>query len=228
MELNISALYMVGALVTTIGAVAALLTWSLHRYAPGLRAWAVTLLLSAVGALVLRLYGQPPDVRLALAANAVIVAGFAMMWMSLRLYNQGLADRVRLLIAAAVASGAFVALSGLVSAAGAGQLAAAIPFSAFLGVLSLGSAYEVRSGQHQDGLRSRLLTALAFAGLGLARLIRAATLGLEAAGLLGPGMAGTIHPFALYATIVFILIITYGLVMMANERTLRTDEVLFR
>jgi len=228
MELNISALYMVGALVTIIGAVAALLTWSLHRYAPGLRAWAVALLLSSVGALVQRIYGQPPDIRLALAANAIIVSGFAMMWMSLRLYNQGLANRVRLLITAIIASGFFAALSILAAAAGAGQLAAAIPFSVFLGVLSLAAGYEVWSGQRQDGLRSRLVTALAFAGLGLARLIRATTLGLEVAGALAPGMAGVFHAFTLYATIVFFLIITYGLVMMANERALRDDEALFR
>jgi hypothetical protein len=65
-------------------------------------------------------------------------------------------------------------------------------------------------------------------GLGLARLVRAATLGLEEAGVLESGTAAAIHPYTLYATIVFFLAVTYGLVMIANERAARRDEALFK
>jgi hypothetical protein len=227
MELNVKTLYLVGAVVTMCAAGASLLTWYHHRNAPGLRGWATALLMTSAGALVLRLQTSPPDMWIILAANAVIVAGFAVMWMSLRLFNQARFDPVRLLAVSAGVSVGYVALCGLASAVGAGQQTASIPFSLFLGGLSVASAHEIWQGR-KDGVRSRLPTALALVGLGLARLIRAATLSLEVAGVLGPGGAAPVHPYTLYATVVFILAVTYGLVMIANERAARRDEVLFK
>ena len=68
---------------------------------------------------------------------------------------------------------------------------------------------------------------LALAGLGLARLVRAATLALQSAEWLPPGQVAEFHPYTLYATIVFVLATTYGLVLMANESAVRRDAELF-
>ncbi len=60
-------------------------------------------------------------------------------------------------------------------------------------------------------------------GLGIARVVRAGVLGLEVIHVLPPGAAAATHPYTLYATIVFTLVVTYGLVMMANEQAGRRE-----
>jgi len=228
MELNIKTLYLIGGIVTVAGAGAAILTWYHHRNAPGLRAWAAALLLTVLGALILRIRTSQADLTPVLAANMVIVAGFAAMWLSLRFANQGRTDLIRLIGIAVGISAAFLALFIVLRAIGAGQRAASIPFSLILGLLGLACAWEIRQGRHKDDLRSRLPAALAFVGLGVARVVRAGILGFEVIHLLPPGAAAATHPYTLYATIVFTLVATYGLVMMANEQAGRLQAVTAR
>jgi hypothetical protein len=227
MELNVKTLFLVGGIVMTCGAGAALLTWYHHRDAPGLRAWAAALLLSSLGALILRFPSAASSTWIVLAANAVIVAGFAVLWAGVRQFNDDSVDARRFLLLVAAIVIAYLAICGAAQSAGAGRNAASIPFSLFLGLLSSGAAYEVWQGRHRDGLTSRLPTALALAGLGLARLVRAATLALQSAEWLPPGRVAEFHPYTLYATIVFVLATTYGLVLMANESAVRRDAALF-
>lgn len=227
LDLNVRALYLIGGIVMTCGAGAALLTWYHHRDAPGLRAWAAALLLSIVGVLILRSPAALPTSWITPVANAMIVSGFAVIWLSLRQSNRGHADPVRLLVLTAGVVVAYLALYGIASLAGAGLLATAIPFSLFLGLLSIAAAHETWQGRARDGLRSRLPTALAFAGLGLARVVRAGMLILQAADVLPPETVASLHPVVLYATIVLVLAITYGLVLMANEGAVRRDAELF-
>lgn len=227
LDLNVKALYLVGGIVMTCGAGAALLTWYHHRDAPGLRAWATALLLSSLGVLILRSPAAVPASWIVPIANAMIVSGFAVIWLSLRQFNQGRTDPARLLVLTAGVVVAYLALFGIASLAGTGPLATAMPFSLFLGLLSLAAAHETWQGRAQDGLRSRLPTALAFVGLGLARVVRAGMLVLQVAGVLPPEAVASLHPYVLYATIVLVLAITYGLVLMANEGAVRRDAKLF-
>lgn len=227
MELNIKTIYLIGGIVTAAGAGAALLTWYHHRSAPGLRAWAAALVLTLLGALILRFRTSHADLIPLLAANMVIVAGFAAMWLSLRFANHGRTDLVRLIAIAVGISAAFLTLFIVLRAFGAGQRAASIPFSLLLGLLGLACAWEIRQGRHKDDLRSRLPTALAFVGLGVARVVRAAVMGFEVTHLLPPGAAAATHPYTLYATIIFTLTVTYGLVMMANEQAGRREAMQF-
>jgi len=227
MELNVKTLYLIGGIVTAAGAGAALLTWYHHRGAPGLRAWAAALLLTCLGALMLRVRVSQSDQAIDLAAHMVVVTGFAAMWLSLRFGNQDRTDLIRLVALAVGISAAFLALFVVLRAFGVGRQAASIPFSLLLGLLGLASAWEVWQGRHKDGLRSRLPTALAFVGLGIARVVRAAVLGFEVIHVLPRGAAGATHPYTLYATIVFTLIVTYGLVMMASEQAGRQEAAQF-
>ncbi len=227
MELNVKTLYQIGGIVTVASAGAALLTWYHHRHAPGLRAWAAALLLTVLGALILRVRIAQADLVPLLAADMVIVTGFAAMWLSLRFANQGRTDLVRLIALAVGISAAFLALFVVLRALGAGRQAASIPFSLLLGLLGLASAWEIWQGRYKDDLHSRLPAALAFAGLGIARVVRAAVLGCEVVHILPPGAAAATHPYTLYATIVFTVVVTYGLVTMANEQAGRREAKLF-
>ncbi|TAJ97669.1 MAG: hypothetical protein EPO41_02170 [Reyranella sp.] len=227
MELNVKTLYLIGGIVTVASAGAALLTWYHHRNAPGLRAWAAALLLTVLGALILRVRIAQADLAPVLAADMMIVAGFAAMWLSLRFANQGRTDLVRLIAIAVGISAAFLALFVVLRALGVGRQAASIPFSLLLGLLGLASAWEIRRGRHKDDLHSRLPAALAFAGLGIARVVRAGVLGCEVVHILPPGAAAATHPYTLYATIVFTVVVTYGLVMMANEQAGRREAMQF-
>lgn len=227
MELNVKTLYLIGGIVTLASAGAALLTWYHHRDAPGLRAWAAALLMTVFGALILRLRTSNADLAPVLAADMLIVAGFAAMWLSLRFANQGRTNVVRLIAFAVGLGAAFLVLFVVLRALGAGREVASIPFSLLLGLLGLASAWEIWQGRHKDDLRSRLPAALAFVGLGIARVIRAAALGFEVNHILPPGTAAATHPYTLYATIVFTVVVTYGLVMMANEQAGRREAMQF-
>lgn len=227
MELNLKTLYLIGGIVTVASAGAALLTWYHHRNAPGLRAWATALLLTVLGALILRVRTSNADLAPVLAADTLIVAGFAAMWLSLRFSNQDRTDLVRLIAISVGIGAAFLALFVVLQAIGAGRQAASIPFSLMLGLLGLASAWEIRQGRHKDDLRSRLPAALAFAGLGVARVVRAGVLGFEVVHFLPPGAAAATHPYTLYATVVFTVVVTYGLVMMANEQAGRREAMQF-
>ena len=227
MELNIKTLYLIGGIVTVASAGAALLTWYHHRNAPGLRAWAAALLLTVLGGLILRVRTSQADLAPVLAADIMIVAGFAAMWLSLRFANRDRTDMVRLIAFAVGISAAFLALFVVLRALGAGRQAAAVPFSLFLGLLGLASAWEIWQGRRKDDLRSRLPAALAFLGLGIARVVRAGVLGFEGVHILPAGAAAAAHPYTLYATIVFTLVATYGLVMMANEQAGRREAMQF-
>lgn len=227
MELNVKTLYLIGGIVTLASAGAALLTWYHHRDAPGLRAWAAALLMTVLGALILRLRTSNADLAPVLAADMLIVAGFAAMWLSLRFANQGRTNVVRLIAFAVGLGAAFLVLFVVLRALGAGREVASIPFSLLLGLLGLASAWEIWQGRHKDDLRSRLPAGLAFVGLGIARVIRAAALGFEVNHILPPGTAAATHPYTLYATIVFTVVVTYGLVMMANEQAGRREAMQF-
>jgi hypothetical protein len=50
---------------------------------------------------------------------------------------------------------------------------------------------------------------------------------LQVADVLPPETVASLHPVVLYATIVLVLAITYGLVLMANEGAVRRDAELF-
>lgn len=228
MTLDLKTLYLISAVVTLSAAGAALLTWYHHRDAPGLRSWATALLLANVGALLIRVVGPFTDFNVTLAANTLIVAGFALMWASLYLTNRDRLGVARLAGFVVASGAAFVALFMAASAMGAGLRTSSVLFSVFVGGFALASAYETWRGAARDGLQSRFATAVAFACLAATRFIRAGAAGLEIASMLDGRVSVTIQGYTLYAAIVFVLAITYGLILMANERTIRREDALLK
>jgi hypothetical protein len=101
---------------------------------------------------------------------------------------------------------------------GAALRAQALVFSLFVGGLALATAWETWRGGRQDGLRSRRVAALALAGIAAARLIRVGLLALDWFNILGPVTTDVAWGYGMYFSIVCVLVVTFGLVLMANEQ----------
>lgn len=227
--LDFKTLYLVAAVVTLSGAGAVLLTWYHHRDAPALRAWAAALLVGNLGAVIVRVAGPFSSIQSTLVSNLLIIAGFALIWA-----NQYLANRDRLGVSRQVGftvavCAAYAVLFAVIFSAGAGQgmRSTSVLFSLFLAVLSLATAWEFRRGMARDGLRSRIVVVWAFVAMSLARLARATAVSLEATNVIDGKLSLTVTGYALYATVILVLAITYGLIQMANEAAARRDERLF-
>lgn len=227
--LDIKTLYMISVAVTLFGAGAALLTWYHHRDAPSLRAWAAALLLANAGTALLRLRGPYASVNATMAADTLIIAGFAIVWTSQYLTNRSNFTVGRQVGMTAALCGLFVALFFVIFAAGEGQgmRSTYLLFTLFIGALSLATAWEFRKGMARDGLRSRVIVVWAFVGMAVARAVRGTVLALETTNVIEGRLSHIITGYALYATVILVLAITYGLVMMANEGAARRDQQLF-
>jgi len=96
--------------------------------------------------------------------------------------------------------------------------AQSVVFSLFICALALAAAWETWRGRRLDGLRSRPVAAVALAGIAVARLIRAAMVLAQGMDMIEPSVGAIAQGYALYFTTVCILVVTFGLVLMANER----------
>lgn len=227
--LDIKTLYMISVVVTLFGAGAALLTWYHHRNAPSLRAWACALLLANAGTVLLRWRGPYASVNATMAADTLIIAGFAVMWTSQYLTNRDKFTVGRQAGITVGLCGLFVALFFAIFAAGEGQgmRSTYLLFTLFIGLLSLATAWEFHKGMARDGLQSRVVVAGAFLGMVVVRAVRGTVLALETTNVIGGSLSHTITAYAIYATVILVLAITYGLILMANEGAARRDEQLF-
>lgn len=227
--LDFKTLYLVSAVVTLSGAGAVLLTWYHHRDAPGLRAWACALIVGNLGAVIIRVLGPFSGVEATLIANLLIIAGFALIWANQYLANRDRLDMVRQVGITLAVCIAYAVLFAFIFSAGAGQgmRSTSVLFSLFLAVLSLATAWEFRRGMVRDGLRSRTVVVWAFAAMALARVGRATAVSLEATNVIDGRTSLIVTGYALYATVILVLAVTYGLIQMANEGAARRDEQLF-
>ncbi len=218
MGLHSATLHVISVFVTLTAAGVSLLTWYLHRESIGLRGWAIALLLSTLGTVLLSVRGPATPFAHVAAADVLFVAGFATMWMSMRRFNDGRMAPLRTAMVVAAICSVFLALFTFAWHVGAAVRAHSIVFSLVVGGLALLTAWETWRGGRRDGLRSRRIAAAALIGIALARLVRVAMLGLMVAGMVDPQAVAVVQGYGLYMTTVCILAVTVGLVLMANER----------
>ena len=112
----------------------------------------------------------------------------------------------------------FAALFTLAWQVAPGARAQSIVFSLFVCILASLASWETWRGRHLDGLRSRPIAALALAGIAVARLVRATMVSAQALGMVDSGVGAIAQNYAQYFTTVCILVVTFGLVLMAHER----------
>jgi len=225
LALHAPTLHFIAVLVTVVAAGVSLLTWYHHREGPGLRGWALALLLGSVGTLLFGLRGPDASFRFILIGDGLFVAGFATMWMSMRRFNDPAmgAELAGVIVAAILI--VFVALFTLAWQVAPMARAQSIVFSLFVFILASLAAWETWRGRQLDGLRSRPIAALALAGIAIARLVRAAMVFAQGMGVIEPETGVVAQGYALYFTTVYILVVTFGLVLMAHERFERQNVI---
>jgi uncharacterized membrane protein len=121
-------------------------------------------------------------------------------------------------LVAAVITVAFVFLVTVSWQVGAALRAQSLLFSLFVGGLALATAWETWHGGQQDGLRSRRIAALPLAGIAGARLFRVVLLALDWFDIVDPETADMVWGYGMYFSTICVLMVTFGLVLMANER----------
>lgn len=217
MALEASTLLFVGIFVRLAAAGVALLAWYHHREVVCLLGWSLAMLLSALAMVVGSLRGADNALDVTLMANVMFITGYALMWTSMRRFNDDSLRPVDQLIGVLATTGTFVALFLLVWWFGAPRRAHSALFALFVAGLTLAAAWETWRGFARDGLGSRHIAGTALAGIAATRLIRLALIGLQMAGAVSPATAELVQSFTLYFNIGLLLAATFGLILMAQE-----------
>jgi hypothetical protein len=218
MHLHLPTLDIVNVFTTLVAAGVSLLAWYLYRDAVALRSWAAALVLGSVSALLFSLRSPATSAAVFVMADALCVASFATMWVSMRRFNGDKSTPLRMAITATAITCVFVLLVTLSWQMGAALRAQSLVFSLFVGGLALATAWETWRGRRQDGLQSRRIAAFALAGIAAARLIRVGLLALDWFNVVDPITADIAWGYGMYFSIVCVLVVTFGLVLMANEQ----------
>jgi hypothetical protein len=218
MVLDASILLFVGVLVRLAASGIALLAWYIHRDVVCLLGWSAAMFLSAIAMVIGSFRGAENMFLLTLVADIAFVAGYALMWTSMRRFSDERLTTVRQALVVLAITGAFTLLFILVWQAGLPRRAQSALFALFVAGLTLIAAWETWRGFHRDGLRSRYVTAGALACIAATRLIRLGVLALQFTDLISPRAAELVQSYTLYFNIFFLLVATAGLVLMAQER----------
>ncbi|CAM9696323.1 unnamed protein product [Phaeothamnion confervicola] len=218
MVLDASVLLFVSILVRLAASGIALLAWYVHRDVVCLLGWAAAMFLSALAMWMGSFRGGANDLPVTLMTNLLFLAGYTLMWTSLRRFNDDRLSLGRQVLAVLAVGTAFALLFLLVAELGWPRRVQSALFALFIAGLTLVAAWETWRGFRHDGLRSRHIAAGALAGIAATRLVRIGLIAVQSAGLVSPGTAEMVQSYTLYANILFLLVATAGLVLMAQER----------
>ena len=213
MDLDVKTLIWVNIVVAFAIAGVTYSFWSSQPAVRGLRGWSAGLMLCGFGWLALILRSSPPSALMAIIPSALAAAGFSVIWLSIRRFNDTTFDLRRVLLSilffAAIFTGAWLS--------GAATRERVILASFFIGILALLSSWELIKGDRGERLRGRWPTALAFAILGLTMVARSA-FSLRDALISQPEVEDPTRGAALFIGTICLVAITLGLLMMSNER----------
>ena len=218
LHLHLPTLDIVSVFTTLVAAGVSLLAWYRHRDAVALRSWAAALVLGSAGALLFTLRAPGTSAVLFVTADALGVASYATMWLSMRRFNGDRTTPPRMAMMVAAITAIFVVRVTVSWQRGAALRAQSLLFSLFVGGLALATAWETWHGGQKDGMRSRRIAALPLAGIAAARLFRVALLVLDWFDIVDPETADRAWGYGMYVSTICVLMVTFGLVLMANER----------
>jgi diguanylate cyclase (GGDEF)-like protein len=216
MDIDVKTIFLVNIVIAFAGTGACFLSWYYGRNNVSLLGWALGLALGGAGALIFSLRGPSSPAIMSVTANTLVVSSYFLVWQSVRSFNDG---KIRIGRVLAVA-GVFAACFSLALLAGADMRIQIILVSVLLSGLSLVTAWDVLKSRLTDALRSRISTAAGFALMGMAMFTRAAFAVLHTA-LRPDAFFDPTHGITLLINTGCIVIVTLGLLLMANERLQR-------
>ena len=186
MPLDAPTLLFTGILVRLVAAGVALIAWYMHRDVACLLGWAAAMFLSAVAMFAGSFRGAENAFGVTLLAAVLFVAGYTLMWTSMRRFSDERLTPIRQVLTVLAVVGVFALLSILARHFGAPRQARSALFSLFIAGLTVMAAMETWRGYRHDGLRSRYITTGALAGIALSRLVRLGLIVLQSAGTVSP------------------------------------------
>jgi diguanylate cyclase (GGDEF)-like protein len=150
MPLDVHTLFVIAVLVLAVAGLLLLLTWLQNRNVVALAMWAAAFMIQSVGVALISVRGAIPDLWSITIANAIIAAGYGIMWGGARNFN-GRPTSLPLVLAGA----AIWLLACQVDAFFVSPWARAGLMSAIIVAYSVLSAWEFWQGR-DEGLMSRL------------------------------------------------------------------------
>jgi diguanylate cyclase (GGDEF)-like protein len=214
MDLDAKTLTWVNIVIAFVTSGVTYLVWSYQPRIRGLRGWSIGLTLCGFGWLIVLLHASPVPAAMTIIANSLVVAGYSTAWLSIRRFNDDSFDARRVVTAVLF----FAALFTVAWLAGAELRDRCIMVSFLTGCLALLAGLEIFKGGRAEPLQGRFPTALAFAVLGSALVIRAGLSLYHPLPAQGAEYDDPTPGVALFITTICLIGITLGLLMMSTER----------
>jgi diguanylate cyclase (GGDEF)-like protein len=215
MSIDVLTIYLLNFVIAFSMAGLCFFSWLHSRDILGLRGWAISLLLGAMGSLELSLRTNSSPLYMVVMANSLIVAGYSTVWMSVRRFNSG----ERGIKFAVVPTTVFVVIFTGALLAGIDVNKRVALCSFVIAILSTLAAWEVLRARVTEPLSSRLPTALALLLMAFSMLVRLVF------SLLSDAPEGDTTPFydptqgiTLFINTICVVAMTLGFLLMANER----------
>jgi diguanylate cyclase (GGDEF)-like protein len=167
--LDIQTIYAVNVCMAFVMSAISLYYWYQHPDVRGLRGWAMGLFVGGLGAIVLSQRTPATSIVFSVTGGVLVIGGISLLWAAVRRFNGGTMKVSQ--IAAAV--GLFLLLEAILQGVDATSRARIAVVPLILAVLGGLVAREVIKGAGSEGYGARMPTAVAFAGLTMAMVLRA-------------------------------------------------------
>ena len=196
-------------------ATVAFLFWRRHRDQIGMAEWAIAMATGAAGLLILSVFGPAPDMALSVVANSLVVAGFVIIWESLRRFNGRPAANARV---AALAL-AFLVVFGVASYLDLDLRALVVLRSLAIAACALLAGLEVLRGAKEDPLSGRWSTAVIMGAVVANMVLRVIVAALAPSDSPEVIFESPVQSNILFATTITLVGLSVGgLSLMANAR----------
>ena len=221
MGLDIKTLFAADVAVMLMTAAVSFYLWRQHHDMPGLLWWSFATGTEAVALLILGLFGPVPPLTAGISAGLLLVAGFLMVWESMRRFNGRPAAKGRLVVLML----AFTAVLGVAVFMGADlrQRAGLLMFA--LALCAAASAWEVTFGA-AAALRSRFAVAAIFVVMGVLLLRMAILTGLVPADKPVTSFVDLVGEELPLINSIGVVCLCFGLLMMSSERLSKRYQML--
>jgi diguanylate cyclase (GGDEF)-like protein len=215
MDLDARTLTWVNIVIAFVTSGVTYVVWSYQPRIQGLRGWSIGLILCGFGWLIVTMHAaSPAPAALTIMANSLVVAGYSTVWLSIRRFNDDSFNARRVVMSVLF----FTALFTVAWLAGAGPQDRVTMVSLLTGCLAFLASLEIFKGGRDEPLQGRYPTALAFAVLGSALVVRAALSLFHPPLAQGAEYDDPTLGVALFITTICLIGVTLGLLMMSTER----------